>query len=349
MGLEKLISKRIPMNSKIKPIAPEMLVPRLGDYLVEKGLVTRDQLKTALAVQKSTPDLERSRLIGQILIDLNFIDRATLDQAITEQILQLRNALEESNRKLERRVKERTLELEEALNKLSELDKLKSNFVSNISHELRTPMTHLKGYLELLTSGDLGSLNMEQENALSVMNRSANRLEQLIEDLILFSTTEHSNLKLNLAPTSPLMLIETVIKKSNEKAIQKQITLTYHAAENLPNIWADENKITWVLFQLLDNAIKFTPNHGTVSITLELSGNQLRFKVIDTGIGIPEDRIAEIFEPFHQLDSSSTRRFGGTGLGLTLVDKIIKAHQSHIEVRSSPGVGSSFEFSLNII
>ena len=121
------------------------------------------------------------------------IDQATLDQAVTEQIIQLRSALQAANRTLERRVYERTAELEAALQRLSELNQMKANFVANISHELRTPLTHIKGYLELMVTDSLGPLTDEQRHALQVSQKASDRLENLIEDLIMFSMASTAN------------------------------------------------------------------------------------------------------------------------------------------------------------
>src|SRR6266542_4155651 len=126
------------MSQNIPKLTPEMLVPRLGDYIVQKGLITEDQLKVALAHYQKRIDMGESYMLGQALIDLGMLDRDTIDQAVTEQIIQLRTALQSANQNLEQRVKERTAELNEALQRLSELNQMKANFVANISHELRT-------------------------------------------------------------------------------------------------------------------------------------------------------------------------------------------------------------------
>lgn len=326
-------------------LTPEVLILRLGAHLIEKGLINQTELQQALELQEKMEKESGVRpLLGKILVDTGVIDRAALDQAITELILQLRNALQQANQNLERRVRERTAELEQALKQLSELTHLKSNFVANISHELRTPLTHLRGYLELLSAKDLGPLTDEQAQALQIMQRSANRLEKLIEDLILFSMADRGHIQLQVQPFDPCQICQALITLCGPRAEDRNIELELDCPPSLPAIEGDEEKITWALQQLLDNAIKFTPPGGkaTLKVTDEDSG--VRFIVIDNGIGIPAGKTGEIFEPFHQLDGSSTRKYGGVGLGLSLALKIIEAHGTTIEVQSQVGRGSQFSF-----
>jgi signal transduction histidine kinase len=331
-------------------LTPEVLVTRLGEYLVEKGLLSSQDLKRALDYQRSLRDgPEDAPLIGQILINMGLIDRATLDAAITEQILQLRAALQQANEQLEERVKERTEELERALAKLSELNSLKSNFVANISHELRTPLTHLKGYMELLIAQDLGKLGTDQIQALSVMSRSTDRLERLIEELIMFSTMERGEFEMNISPFYFSDLCKAAASQANARAQEREIKLMIDCSHDLPLVMADQEKIQYCVQQLLDNAIKFTHSGGMVTLQAEREGKFVRVSVIDTGIGISADHIEEIFEPFHQLDGSSTRKFAGTGLGLSLTRKILEAHGAVLHVKSKPGQGSTFAFVLSTI
>jgi signal transduction histidine kinase len=329
-------------------ITPEILVPKLGDYLVEKGHITRDQLGEALEYQKELKFAGRVELLGEVLINKKFISRTLLDQAITEQILQLRNALQEANRTLEQRVIQRTMELQSALNKLSELDRLKSNFISNISHELRTPLTHIKGYQELLLAGAMGPLNPEQENTINIIKNSSERLERLIEDLISFSLIAKGEITLTKAPVNIGFLVNNVVNHNLPKAKDKNISLNVTIPDNLPIAQVDEQKFSWVIMQLLDNSLKFTPDYGKIDITLLEKDNGIQISVEDSGIGISQENIGEIFEPFHQVDGKSTRRYGGTGLGLTLVRQIIEAHNSHIMVSSEVGKFTKFEFILPI-
>jgi signal transduction histidine kinase len=328
------------------PLSPEMLVPRLGDALIEKGILTEADLQRALAAQETFRKEGKFLRFGQVLVDLSLVEQRTLDSVIAEQILKLRAALEEANAQLERRVIERTAQLQEALQKLSELSQVKSNFVANISHELRTPLTHLKGYLDLMLSGDLGVVTLDQQRALQVMYRASERLGRLIEDLILFSMAERGDVTLRIARANLSSLCLALVNRTLGKAGEKKIALELICPPQPVFAEIDEEKYSWVILQLLDNAIKFTPAQGQVWVELHQEGAFVSVGVRDTGIGIPADRLAEIFEPFHQLDGSSTRRYGGTGIGLSLARKIIEAHGSMIHVHSEEGKGSTFEFVL---
>ena len=331
----------------LTPLTPEVLVPRLGEYLVQTGQISEADLQKALARQKEQQKAGQRYLLGEALIDLNLLTRRQIDHAVTEQIIQLRNALEDANRFLEHRVQERTAELQEALRKLSELNQMKANFVANISHELRTPLTHVKGYLELLSTGSLGPLSDDQKNALQVSQRAAGRLESLIDSLILFSLAARGEMTLRLKPVNLNTVVGEIINYSRPKAQDRNVLLNFDVRPDIPFVQADEQKISWVILQLIDNAIKFTPSGGRVDLSVGKESETLvMVTVTDTGIGIPANRLEEVFEPFHQLDASPTRRYGGTGLGLALAKEIVSAHGSTIKVKSEEGKGSTFSFPL---
>jgi signal transduction histidine kinase len=335
------------MESNSPKLSPEMLVPRLGEYLVQKGLINEIDLLRALTYQQDAAEKGGQALLGQALIEMKLLSKEQLDQVITEQIIQLRSALQSANRNLEQRVRERTADLNEAMNRLSELNQMKANFVSNISHELRTPLTHIKGYIELLVSESLGKVTDEQRHALTVSQRAAGKLEDMIEDLIMFSLSSRGEMTMKLGSVDIRRLVALVAKSAARKAEERGVKLIVEAPDGLPFVQADGEKISWVVGQLLDNGIKFTPSGGSVTVSLEGEGRNLVLVVVrDTGIGIPQARMNEIFEPFHQLDGSPTRRQGGTGLGLSLVRQIVEAHGSLLDVKSTEGRGTSFKFPL---
>ena len=330
------------------PETPPAFVPRLGEYLVLRGLLTTGQLESALVHQKERAKLGERRLLGQTLVEMEMVDRETIDRAITSQIIELHGALQEANRNLERRVSERTAELRQALERLQELNTLKTNLISNVSHELRTPLAHVKGYVELLEGQELGQLSPEQSKAVSVISRATLRLEHLIEDLIAFSTASREGLALDLRPAQLAQLAETVLDRSKDKAALAGVAVQLSVDLGLPYVQADMDKLSWVLYQLVDNAIKFTPAGGRVKLWAEQVDRVVTVAVSDTGIGIPSDKFEEIFLPFHQLDGSPTRRYPGTGLGLALVKQIVSAHGASIQVESTQNNGSTFRFDLQL-
>ncbi|HSQ27657.1 MAG TPA: ATP-binding protein [Anaerolineales bacterium] len=329
-----------------KPLSPEILVPRIGEYFVEMGLLTNEQLQSALAYQTDCSTQGRSILIGHALLELGLVDQSTLDQIITIQILKLQTALKQSNQSLYNRVQERTQELQKALERLSELNQLKSNFMATISHELRSPLTQIKGYLDLLLEGDLGPIQEQQLNILLILKKSEEKLERLIEDIIQFSFYSRGDLRIFQNPFDITTTIQESIHASKGKAQQKGINLIANLSAQQTMVWADKEKISWVMLHFLDNAIKFSENGKNIEVEANIQGRNIHIAVKDQGIGVPEERFEEIFEPFHQLENALTRRHNGTGLGLAIARRIIEAHSSQIKVKSEPEKGSCFEFSL---
>jgi signal transduction histidine kinase len=327
------------------PVSPEQLVPRLGDYLVLKGYATPEQLQAALA-QQAEADNGHHRLLGQTLVAMGCLTADELDRAIASQLLTLQTALIEANQSLEQRVTERTAELKNALERLSELNQLKANFVANVSHELRTPLTHIKGYTVLLRDGTLGPLTRDQQQALSTTTGAIGRLEGLINDLIAYAAAAQGDLALNLRACSVAMVVLAAVQRSQDKAERQQVRLSHRFAPELPLVLADEEKLFWTVMQLVDNGLKFTKPGGSVLVSVAPRDDHVLVTVQDTGIGIPAERIQEIFEPFQQLDGSTTRRYGGTGLGLALVRRILEAHGASVNVNSDANAGTKFSFAL---
>lgn len=325
---------------------PQWLVPRIGEFLIRENLITEEQLQAALKRQRELSEQGQHVLLGQTLLQMKIVDRATLDRAVTQQIVELHAALQESNRTLKQRVEERTRELRNALERVTELNQIKANLISNISHELRTPLAHIKGYVELFVADEFGKLPEEQADAMAVIRRATNRLGTLIEDLIEFSTASKEGITLQLEKTDLPGMIEEVIQRSQTKAKQTGVSLNWQAEKNLPALKIDRERLSWAVLQLIDNAIKFTPAEGTVHVNAKIVDVGVGITVKDTGIGIAPDKLEEIFEPFHQLDGSPTRRYGGTGLGLSLVKMILEAHGAELVVESEEGKGTTFRFTI---
>lgn len=341
MNSEALVQKY-----KTGELSPEVLVPRLGDLLIEEGYITRDDLKQALTHQRNMKASGKSVLVGQALIDLGMVNRGQLDKMVTQQIAQLQDALQNSNKDLERRVQERTRELQDALDRLTEMNRLKTDFISNMSHELRTPLAHMVGYIDLMADETLGPLTEEQDQAVKVLRKSYRRLSSHIDNLLFLSFDTEGAMNLQVEATPLQTMIPKVLQEAQDKAVENNVELSKSMPADLPDALIDPDKCEWALTQLVDNAIKFNKPGGKVHISAERDGRRVLIAVADTGIGIPKDRIVEIFEPFFQLDSSSTRKYDGAGLGLTLAKRIIEAHGSKVNLESHVNSGTRIAFSL---
>jgi signal transduction histidine kinase len=178
------------------------------------------------------------------------------------------------------------------------------------------------------------------------MGKATNRLERLIEDLIMFTFAEHEQVLIIPSEFDLVAVTQEITTHFQTTYVQKQITLNVYPETKSAFVFADQKKIAWVINQLIDNAIKFSKKEANVDISILLKQDTVTLKVKDDGIGIQKERIHEIFEPFHQLDSSSTRKVGGVGLGLALAKKIIDSHGATLNVDSNLDVGSTFDFSL---
>lgn len=345
-----LRERQILVSVPARPSAPyisDFSLPRFGEFLLKNHFITETDLQSALKTQRELAERGQSQTLGQILLGMGVVTREELDIASIQQVRELQEALQEANARLEGRVAQRTQELERALDHLHEVNRLKTNFVSNISHELRTPLTHIEGYSKLLQDS-LGPLNEEQHSALKVVLRAAERLGRLIEDLIAYASTAQGKMIIYPTAFSLSDLIETVLARPNIMIARTRIHLQTEIADDLPPTLADYEKVEWVVHHLLENAIKFTPEGGEVEVRATQSGERLLVSIRDTGIGIPAEKIDELFEPFHQLDGDSTRHYGGAGLGLALVKQFVEAHGSTVKVLSQPSLGSVFSFDLPI-
>jgi signal transduction histidine kinase len=347
LALAAVLAERYTLASvaEAAPPARTSELPRFGEYLVGQGHITGTQLRAGLARQRESAALGVHKTIGQTLLEMGALTREQLEQASIAQVKQLQQALEESNRQLEQRVVERTQALESALRRLTELEELKANFIANISHELRTPLVPLKGFADLLRTGSLGELSDGQYQAVETITRSSERLEALINSLIQFASSVKGKLVVHPTLVDLHDLAGPLWDHFEPRAEDKQVRLRNGLPPGLPLAHADGEKIYWVLYQLLDNAVKFTPPGGEVVLGAEARPASLRVSVRDTGLGIPPERLGLIFAPFQQaVDTPET--FDGTGLGLALVKRILEAHDSRVEVDSQPNVGSTFAFEL---
>ncbi|MEM9907259.1 MAG: ATP-binding protein, partial [Cyanobacteria bacterium P01_D01_bin.44] len=235
---------------------------------------------------------------------------------------------------------------------LARATRLKDEFLATISHELRTPLNTVLGMSEGLQEGIFGEINLQQSNALQTIERSGSHLLELINDVLDVAKIEAGQIKLNCTSTQVTPLCQASLAFIQQRALKKRIQIQVKVPPNLPGLWVDERRIRQVLINLLDNALKFTPEGGR--ITLAVRGSEanttrppcLKISVIDTGIGITPEHIDKLFQPFVQVDSSLNRQYQGTGLGLALVKRIVSLHGGQVGVTSKAGLGSCFTIEL---
>ena len=217
----------------------------------------------------------------------------------------------------------------------------KSDFLANMSHELRTPLNAIIGFAEILRDELVGSINAEQKECINDIHISGEHLLEMINDILDLSKIEAGKMALQLETFSIVEAVEEVNAIISALAVKKDLDLTLECDQN-GTIEADRVKFKQIFYNLLSNAVKFTPEGGKVATVLEITDTELRAEVIDTGIGIAEEDQAKLFAPFTQIDTSKSRRYGGTGLGLALTHRLILLHGGEISVESQEGKGSKF-------
>ncbi len=239
-------------------------------------------------------------------------------------------------------------ERERKLNeKLKEVDKMKDEFLANTSHELRTPLHGIIGLSELLLNDDENNFSNESYESLQLIRASSKRLSALINDILDFSKLRNKNIELSLGVVDLHELIDQVVALTSPLFADKDLRLENNIPDSFPYVIADKNRLTQVMHNLIGNAVKFT-EQGRISITAAEVNGKAMVSVIDTGIGIPKEKLGSIFAHFEQVDGSIERKYGGTGLGLSITKKLIELHGGTIRVESEIGQGTEFYFDLKI-
>ncbi len=319
------------------------------------------------------PDIKSSNEIGQL---------ASSFSEMTTDLKESRKKLEEYSKTLEKQVAERTAELESKvkelndiqtailnmmedsdeankelikthgelkinLEKLKEMDKKKDEFISVAAHELKTPLTSIHGFSQLLQDKDIIKNDEKRGKYLKIVDKETNRLAKLVTDILDLSRIDLGTFKLNEEETDLNMLMEDVMKEAAMLAKEKNMELEQDIEKDLPKIFTDKDRLIEVLLNLINNAVKYTPK-GTITMKVHVENGFVIFSVKDTGIGIAEKDQKRLFERFFQVDSSYTRKAGGTGLGLALSKEYVKAMSGEIWFKSELGKGSEFSFRIPI-
>lgn len=237
--------------------------------------------------------------------------------------------------------------LKQANEELSAALKVKSEFTSMVSHELRTPLTAIKEGIGIVFDGTAGSLTKEQTEFLSIAKRNVDRLARLINDILDFQKLEAGVIAFNIQENSINETVKEACKMMTGLAGEKGLKLVLNLDEKLPRLKFDKDKITQVLENLVNNAVKFTKN-GSITVVTRREDNAVHVSVEDTGLGIKEEDLPRLFQKFSQLESGLERKTGGSGLGLAISKEIIEKHKGKIWAESKEGKGSAFHFLLPI-
>ncbi|MDM8535557.1 ATP-binding protein [Desulfobacterales bacterium HSG17] len=257
-------------------------------------------------------------------------------------------ALELERASLAKRVEERTRELSAANAKLERTARLKDEFLANMSHELRTPLTSILGMTEALQEQVFGPMNEKELSSLNRIEQSGRHLLNLINDILDLSKIEAGKIELDMTRISVEAICRTCINMIKQQTHKKRIKLNVSIDKNLKYIRADMLRLKQILVNLLNNAVKFTPEEGEINLNADEKSTlgTIEFTVQDTGIGIPEKDMETLFQPFVQVDGSKSRHHEGTGLGLSLVSRLTEMHGGSVSLISKMGQGSQFTVSL---
>jgi len=231
------------------------------------------------------------------------------------------------------------------ITELKRLEKVRKDFVANVSHELRTPLTSIKGFVEALKDGAISDPE-QSVRFLSVISQHTDRMNQIISDLLQLSLIESKGFELKSEPFSVKELVEEVVDSLKRSAEKKSQNLEISIISGVQKVVGDRYRIGQALTNLVDNAIKYTPEKGSIRIEFRDKGEKMEIVVIDNGTGIPPQDLSRIFERFYTVDKGRSRELGGTGLGLSIVKHIVEAHGGTVQVQSQMGKGSEFSFTL---
>ena len=259
-------------------------------------------------------------------------------------------------------------EILEKNNQLAKLERLKSEFISIVSHELKTPLTSIKNSLDIILSGKTGDITDSMQRFLDMAKRNVKKLARIINDLLDMSKIEAGKMDYSYKITGVTQVIEDVKTNLTESAKQKELEIKLDIQDNLPTVYIDTDRIEQVLSNLVSNAIKFSPNSSYITISAKtvkgeeivadecfmpqiscLEGDYIEISVIDNGIGIDKKDLKHVFDKFEQIENSMTREVGGSGLGLSIALQLISAHNGLIWCDSELNKGSSFNFVLPVL
>jgi signal transduction histidine kinase len=334
------------------------------DYsvIIASSLESDDPIRRLMLshrIELILPLIKNNKTVGYLCLgdhsvsDYTRHDIKILNDVAVELIIAIENALSvqeirELNINLQQKVDSATKELRTSNMMLRQLDKAKDEFVSMASHQLRTPLTSVKGYISMVLEGDAGKISESQRQLLNEAFNSSERMVRLIGDFLNVSRLQTGKFIIDKRPIDLSKLVEQEIDSLQSYALARQMELIYHRPKDFPMINIDEGKIRQVVMNFADNALYYSKSYSSATINLSVEGDHAVFTVKDYGIGVPHDEQAKLFTKFYRASNAKKARPDGTGVGLYLAKKIIIAHGGRMIFESTQGKGSTFGFSIPI-
>jgi signal transduction histidine kinase/AmiR/NasT family two-component response regulator/HPt (histidine-containing phosphotransfer) domain-containing protein len=332
----------------------DYIISKINNLLIGTKKFANNELDYRIKVTSNDEIGELENSFNNMAKEINTLisTQRELNEHLEDKVDEKTKELLQINENLEKEVGHRTESLKDALLKAQNSDKVKSTFLANMSHEIRTPLNSIIGFSELLTNNS--DIDESAKKYSSIIEESAKSLLIIINDILDISKIESGNFDINIKQTNINEVCRNVFELFSNKANDKNINFNFSINKDIPNcLLSDGIRIRQVLSNLISNAIKFTNENGEIDFKVSFIQEKnnfikLRFLVKDSGIGIPSTKLANIFEPFIQVDNESNRKYEGTGLGLSISSHIIKLLGSKIEISSEIDVGSSFWFDLEL-
>jgi len=331
-------------------VATIMTITESGQTKLTRMLESH-RIELVLCLRRNKEIVGYLCLGGQLNGSYTRRDIRILQTVADELVIAIQNALSvqevrELNDTLQQRINAATRELRASNAQLQRLDEVKDEFISMASHQLRTPLTSVKGYLSMVIEGDLGTVNENQKQLLTEAFLSSERMVRLIGDFLNVSRLQTGKFEVEKHPTDLADIVRQEIEVLKPSAMPRAITFDYKQPHHFPLLNIDENKIRQVIMNFSDNAIYYSKEKSTIIISLKLEGSDVVFTVKDTGIGVPVNERANLFNKFYRATNARKARPDGTGVGLFLAKKVIDAHRGTVIFETEEGKGSTFGFRL---
>jgi signal transduction histidine kinase len=329
-------------------IALSRVTPRELAFYLGCSSETAEKLKsTPIQTVYAAKLVARQKLVGVFVVGSSghLTDFETPDLDLLERLTEA-IGLALDNKLLFEENQQVLMQLKKANSRLKELDKTKDEFISMASHQLRTPLTSIKGYLSMVLEGDVGPVTKNERQMIQTAFDSAERMVFLIADLLNVSRLQSGKFVIENKPTDLAKMVEAQVGQLQDAAAHHGLKLTYQKPENFPVISVDETKIQQVVMNFMDNAIYYTPSGGRIEVKLEASAKEIIYTVNDTGLGVPKAEQHHLFAKFYRAGNARKMRPDGTGLGLFMAKKVVVAQGGAIIFRSVEGKGSTFGFSF---